>query len=157
MRLLFLISFPITAAAIALGPETLRLIYGPGFESIGPVLIILLAPLPLYSVISFSNVVLAALGRLTFPLVVGTIAAAVNIGLDFVLIANHDAVGAAIANSIAQLVAGLPVLAYAHRLIRPMDVHWDRQCVRLSLLQWAAWSHGSSCKDWTASPGFVSA
>ena len=122
LRLLPLISFPLTAAAMALGPETLRLVYGPEFSSVGAVLLIVLASLPLYSIISLSSVVLAGIGRLAFPLIVGVIAAAVNIGLDFALIPAYDAVGAAIANSVAQLVVGLPVLAYAHRLVGPTDV-----------------------------------
>jgi O-antigen/teichoic acid export membrane protein len=116
-RLLLLFTLPVTAAALALGPETLRLVYGPEFSSIGPVLLILLAPLPLYSVMSLSNVVLAGIGRLGFPLVAGAVAAGVNIGLDFVLIPSHGAIGAAIANSTAQLMAGLPVLVYTQRLI----------------------------------------
>jgi O-antigen/teichoic acid export membrane protein len=121
-RLLLLLTLPLTAAALALGPETLKLLYGPEFSSLRPVLLILLAPLPFYSVAALSTGLLAGTGRPVFPLIIGIPAAAVNIGLDFALIPRHGAMGAAIANSTAQLAAGLPVVAYVQRLVRPTAV-----------------------------------
>jgi O-antigen/teichoic acid export membrane protein len=121
LRLLVLVTVPLTALSIALGPLALRLVYGEGFRGAGPVVVVLLAPLPLVALSSLSSVVLAGLNRLVFPLVVGVVGAVVNIGLDFLLIPRYDAVGAAFANIGAQLVAGLPVLAYAARALRPVS------------------------------------
>jgi len=124
VRLSLLVAFPLTAGALALGPESLRLIYGGGFGSVGPVLLILIIPMPLFAVVAFSNALLAAIGRLTFPLLVGLVAALVNIGLAFALIPDYGAKGAAIANSTAQITAGLPVLIYAQRLVKPTGLRF---------------------------------
>jgi Na+-driven multidrug efflux pump len=61
--------------------------------------------------------VLTGFGRLRVPLVVGTTAAAVNLGPDQLLIPAHTAIGAALANTAAQLAAGLPILVYTNRIV----------------------------------------
>lgn len=123
IRLLLLVSVPVTALALALGPLALRLVYGAAFDRAGPVLVILLAPLPVLALINLAYVLLAGMNRLRLPLVAGLGGAVVNIVLDFVLIPRFDAVGAAFANVGGQLSAGLPVLAFTVYQLRP--VFWS--------------------------------
>jgi len=122
LRLVALAALPITAAALALGPRLLRLLFGEDFEGTAPVLLIMLAPFPLLPLLSLSRSVLGGLGRLRFPLAAETIAAAVNITLAFALVADHGAVGAAVSNVAAQLTAAALVLSYA--LWSVGGVHW---------------------------------
>jgi O-antigen/teichoic acid export membrane protein len=63
------------------------------------------------------------LGKIRFPLVVGTVSAALNIGLDFALIPHHAAIGAAVANGCAQGATALATIVYGARLAGP--VRWE--------------------------------
>jgi O-antigen/teichoic acid export membrane protein len=117
LRLLLLFTLPMTAGVLALGPELLRLVFGNAYRETGPVLLILVSTFPVIPLISLSRGLLTGFGRLRFPLTIGSVAAAVNLGLDQLLIPAHAAIGAALANTAAQLVAGLPVLIYANRLL----------------------------------------
>jgi O-antigen/teichoic acid export membrane protein len=136
LRLLLVVTVPATALALALGPLAVRLVYGQAFDDAGPVLIVLLAPLPALALVNLANVLLAGMNRLRVPLLWGLAGAVVNIGLDFLLIPPFDALGAAFANIGGQLSAGLPVLVYAVRLLRPVD-----------------WSPGALARTVTASAG----
>ena len=123
IRLLLVMTLPMTAASIALGPLALRLVYGSDFADAGPVVVILLAPLPLVTLMNLSKVVLAGLGHQWFQLTAGAVGAVVNIALDFALIPRYDAIGAALANCGGQLTSGLPVLVYAW--LRIGVVRWE--------------------------------
>jgi O-antigen/teichoic acid export membrane protein len=122
LRLVALVALPTTAAALALGPRLLRLVFGEDFEGTAPVLLIMVAPFPLLPLLSLSRSVLAGLGRLRFQLAAETVAAAVNITLAFALVADHGAVGAAVSNVAAQVTAAVLVLTYA--LWSVGGVHW---------------------------------
>jgi O-antigen/teichoic acid export membrane protein len=113
LRMVALVALPVTAVALALGPRLLRLLFGPDFEGTAPVLLIMLAPFPLLPLLSLSRSLLAGLGKLRVPLAAETLAAGVNVALAFALVADHGAVGAAVANIAAQLTAAGLVLAYA--------------------------------------------
>jgi Na+-driven multidrug efflux pump len=63
-------------------------------------------------------------------------AAVVNVALDFVLIPGRGAVGAAIANSTAQVIAGIPVLIYMARHLE--GVHWRAQALARNIVAAAA-------------------
>jgi len=65
----------------------------------------------------------AGLGHLRIVVIAGAAGAAVDIGLAFALIPHLDAVGAAISNSIAQLVVGAPPFIYSQRLVG--GVSWE--------------------------------
>jgi O-antigen/teichoic acid export membrane protein len=123
IRLLLVLTLPMTAFAIALGPLALRLVYGEEFRDVGPVVVLLLIPLPIVTLMNLSKVVLAGMGRQRFQLASGAVGAVANIALDFALIPHYDAVGAALANAGGQLVSGLPVLVYAARRIGVR--HWE--------------------------------
>lgn len=144
IRLLLVMTLPLTAIAIALGPLTLRLVYGEDFHAVGPVVVVLLLPLPIVTLINLSTVVLAAMGRQWFPLSAGAIGALVNIGLDFALIPRYDAVGAAFANCGGQLAAGLPVLVYAWRRIG--GTRWEPGALTRTLVA----SIGAGLAGWLA-------
>jgi O-antigen/teichoic acid export membrane protein len=120
LRLLLIASLPIAAGALALGPETVELVFGHRFEGSRLPLLLLLAPFPLVPLMSLSYSLVIGLGKIRFPLVVGLGSAALNIGLDFALIPGHAAVGAAIANASAQGATAAVAVAYGMRLTAPV-------------------------------------
>jgi len=121
LRLLLLVSLPITAAMLALGPRLLRVIYGDEYAGTEPVLLVMMAAFPLVPLLFVSRSLLAGLGKLRFALAAETAAAVVGIGLAFALVPRHDAVGAAAANASAQAVAALSITGYAIRVVRPKN------------------------------------
>jgi O-antigen/teichoic acid export membrane protein len=121
VRLLAL-TMPAVVAGIAVtGPALLRVVYGERYADAGTVLLVLVAPLLLQPFISLSLGVLYGLERPRFIIVAGLVAAVVDVGLALVLIPSLEAVGAAIANGCAQIVAGVPCLVLVARLQRPRD------------------------------------
>ena len=123
MRLLLAAALPVTAGALALGPALLTSVYGSDYQPTGDVFLILMAPFPLIAVTFFARAYLAGIGNVYFPLLVTSVAAAVNVGLDFLLIPRYDAGGAAVANSVAQVGAGIAFLVYVARSLRPL--RWE--------------------------------
>jgi O-antigen/teichoic acid export membrane protein len=83
--------------------------------------VIMLIPVPVLVLGLLARVGLAATGQLVFQTAVGVVAAGLNLALDFALIPRYDAVGAAVANSIAQLASSVPVFIYVHRLLGQDD------------------------------------
>jgi O-antigen/teichoic acid export membrane protein len=122
LRMLILVTPVVAFGAAALGPEALEAIYGSDYSGVRPVFLILMAPLLVMPLLSMTQAVLYALGKLRFLIVVGFAATAVNIGLAFVLISAFDAVGAALSNTGAQLAAGIPGLIYVGRMLGPVGV-----------------------------------
>jgi O-antigen/teichoic acid export membrane protein len=120
LRLLLLATFPLVAGVAITGPALLELAYGSDYADAGPVLLVLLAPLLVQPMLRVSEGVLYGLGRPRFIVVAGLVATVVDIGLAFLLIPSLDAVGAAIANGAAVLVAGIPCLWLAVSLHRPV-------------------------------------
>ena len=86
---------------------------------------------------------------MTFIVVAGLVATVVDIGLAFALIPSLDAVGAAIANGVAILVAGVPCLALAVHLHRPVDAPGRRRCCA----RVARVAGGRAARSWAALPG----
>jgi O-antigen/teichoic acid export membrane protein len=117
IRLVTVLTLPLTAVGLALGPATLRLLYGDDYRGTGPVLLVMLATFPIISVARTSSALLHGLGRLRLVLIAGFAGAIVNIGLDFALIPRYDAVGAALANGGGQLAVSVPTLLYAARTL----------------------------------------
>jgi O-antigen/teichoic acid export membrane protein len=117
LRLELTLGLVLTAGAAALGPELISLIYGRDFDAAGTLVRIMIVPFPAIAIFLLATNVVEGLGHLRVPMIAGVAAATVNVGLDFALIPRYDAVGAAIATSVAQVVAGAPTLIYSHRLV----------------------------------------
>jgi O-antigen/teichoic acid export membrane protein len=113
MRLLLVASLPLTAGALAVGPETLKLVYGSDYSGTGTVFLILMIPFPLLCLLGLAAAVVMALGKLKVNLLTMLFAASLNVALDFALIPGHGAVGAAVANACAQVAGSLPMIVYA--------------------------------------------
>lgn len=103
-RLTVLAALPLAAAAFSLGPDLIELVYGREYAGTRPVVRILLLALPFVPLAALSSSLLFAQGKVKVIFVLGATAAVINLGLDAWLIPTHDAVGAAIANTGAQLV-----------------------------------------------------
>jgi O-antigen/teichoic acid export membrane protein len=122
MRLLVLATLPLVAGVAVAGPALLELAYGADYADAGPVLLVMLAPLVFQPMLRVSEGVLYGLGRPRFIVVAGLFATVADIGLAFLLIPSLDAVGAAIANGVAIMVAGVPCLVLAASLHRPVSL-----------------------------------
>ena len=116
-RLLVIMTLPVAAAALAVGPETIRVIWGRDYGPAGAVFLILLIPLPAIPLVNLARAFLTGIGEIRVPLLITLVAGALNIGLDFLLVPLYDAKGAAVANGCAQLAAGLPLLAVVRRRV----------------------------------------
>jgi O-antigen/teichoic acid export membrane protein len=114
VRVTTVFTFPVTAVALALGPTLLKLVYGNQFAGTRDVLRILLVTFPLIPMMDISNALLLGLGRRWPQVIIGVVAAGANIAFDLLLIPRHGAVGAALANSCAQLVGAVPIIVYAN-------------------------------------------
>ncbi|MGZ4357558.1 MAG: lipopolysaccharide biosynthesis protein [Gaiellaceae bacterium] len=125
LRLGLLFSLPLTGAAMALGPSLLHLVYGPKYSGVGDVLLIILLTIPLIPLGGASGALLIGLGRVRAPIVVGAIAAAVDLGLAALLVPRFDAIGAAIANSAASVISGALVIGFAVRQVRRVQIGWS--------------------------------
>jgi O-antigen/teichoic acid export membrane protein len=119
-RLILLVTLPTVALVLALGPAAIRTIWGEDYERAGDVLLILAGASVALPFSILCGALLAGLGRIRVPIVVDIIAAAVDVGLAFLLIPDHSAIGAAVANAGAQITAGGLTLVYALRVIRPV-------------------------------------
>jgi len=142
LRLLLIAGLPVTAGALALGPRTLRLVFGNSFAGTRVPLLILLAPLPLIPLMNASYSLIVGLGKKRFPLLIGAGSAALNVALDFALIPRHAEIGAAIANSCAQGATAAVTLAYGMKLAG--GVRWETP----ALLRAALASAGTGAVAW---------
>jgi O-antigen/teichoic acid export membrane protein len=122
LRLLAVATPPLVAGVAVTGPALLNLLYGQAYAGAGAVLLAMLAPLLVQPMLTMSEAILYALERPRFIIKAGLAACVVDLGLAFALVPHLDALGAAIANGVSQLVAGVPCLVLAVRLHRPLDV-----------------------------------
>lgn len=121
VRLLCLLTFPLTAVVLAAGPALLRVVYGDDYSGTGPVLLIMAAAFPAVPVLRLATGVHAGFGRVGVQLAASAVAAAVDVALAAALVPAHGARGAAVANAAAQVVATVPIVAYAARLTGGVD------------------------------------
>ena len=117
LRIVTTVMVVLTAYAFAVGPTAVTVLYGSEFNRSAEVLRILLVSAPLVPVWTLSNALLTSLGRQWFATLVVTVAAVVNVALDVVLISAYDAIGAAVANASAQVVAAVPLFFYTRRVV----------------------------------------
>ena len=120
LRLLLVVTLPLTAAALSLGPELISVVYGQDYEGAGTPVRILLIAFPVVALSSLSTALLAGLGHIRVPLIANTIAALADVGLAFALVPHLNANGAAVANAAGQATYSLIMLAAAERIVAPV-------------------------------------
>ena len=108
LRLLLLLSFPLTAASAAVGPALLVLVFGEEYRDTGAVLLVMITAYPFVPLVSLGEALLHGLGRLRMPLLAMAFAAAVDIALAVLLVPELEAIGAAIANVGGQVALAVP-------------------------------------------------
>jgi O-antigen/teichoic acid export membrane protein len=143
LRLVTLASLPITAGVLAVGPETLRLIYGDEYSGTASVLRLMAISLPFVPIMQMSTGLLAGLGLVRPGLVAGAVAAVVNVALAFALIPAYDATGAALANSGAQVTIALAIFGYTWKLLGSTPIHLPaiaRPAIASALAGATAWA-----------------
>ena len=123
LRLLVILSLPIAALAATVGPEAVTVVYGSKFEDAGPVLLILALGLPAFSVWTISGALMTGLDDARSPVLASALAAVLNLALAFALVPGYDAVGAALANVAAQVLAAGVMLRMASRAVQAGS--WD--------------------------------
>jgi O-antigen/teichoic acid export membrane protein len=121
VRLVPLTTLPLTALGLALGGPLIELVYGSEYEGVEPVLVVMLLFFPALPVAILANATLVALARQRAIVIALSSAAVVNVVLNLLLVPRYDAVGAALANGVAQLVAATPVFVQASRLLSPVE------------------------------------
>lgn len=114
-RYLVLITLPIIFAGLALVDLPVQIFYGRDYLPVIPVIQVLLISGGLSAVVAAAASVLYGTGGQGFILRLGIIAAAFNIIFDIVLIPTWGAIGAAFANSIAQIIG---VIVGTYYLVR---------------------------------------
>jgi O-antigen/teichoic acid export membrane protein len=121
VRLMALLSLPITAGSLAVGPLLLRLVYGDDYAAAGTVLLWLMVAFPLLPLYHLGTGLLTGVGAQRDIVVANVVAAVANIALDVLLIPGNGAVGAAAANAGAQVAGSLLVGVYAIRRLPRLD------------------------------------
>jgi len=114
-RLILMLSLPLTAAAIALGPEALKLIYGQDYAATGQIVQIMAIGIPLLALMNLSHAFMVGLGKVKALLAIDATAAVINLGLAFILIPPLHDTGAALANLVGQCAVAVIVTVYALR------------------------------------------
>jgi O-antigen/teichoic acid export membrane protein len=124
LRLVMMLSLAFTAGTIALGQDLIRLVYGPAFAGVEPVLVILAFSIPFVPLASLSGSLLRGIGVLRALTIVGVVAAVADIALAIALVPPFDTVGAACANTLAQIIGSLPLVVYGTRRIGGVEFAW---------------------------------
>jgi PST family polysaccharide transporter len=127
LRLSLLVTLPLTAGALAIGPPLLGAVYGSEYEGARVVLAILVAALPLIVFATLAAALLQGLGRIREQVFVYAVTAVTNVALCLALVPQLDAAGAAAAHSLAYLVACALMVRATNRALLPLHP-------RLSLL-----------------------
>jgi O-antigen/teichoic acid export membrane protein len=115
LRIMVLLTLILAGLAAAVGPAFIQLVYGPQFDNVTPVLLLLLVAVPIVPLGAMSTSILRGIGLLRWLTVSGVLAAVLNIVLAFALVPPFGPLGAAGANSLAQVGAALPLVFYAVR------------------------------------------
>jgi O-antigen/teichoic acid export membrane protein len=122
LRLSVLVSLPLTAFGLSVGPALLTLLYGSDYSGAGLVLLILVAVLPAIAVVQISLGLMGGLGLVWPPLSALLAAAVVDVVLSLALVPAFDSAGAAAANSAGQLTACLVVALQVRRLLGSVEL-----------------------------------
>jgi O-antigen/teichoic acid export membrane protein len=118
---LLLVTLPLTAVALALGPEAIEEVFGHNYAGAGAPVRILLLAFPVIALSTLATSLLSGYRKIRLPIVANAIAAVVDVGLAAGLVPVLDARGAAVANAAGQGMFALLMLVFAGRLVRPVD------------------------------------
>jgi O-antigen/teichoic acid export membrane protein len=125
-RILLLILVVITSFALTVAPTAIRIVYGEEFAAAGQIMSILTVTVPFVPLGALSAALLVGIGRQWALTFIGLVAVVINLGLDWLLIPRYDAVGAAIANSTAQVLGSVPLFLYAVWIIGGVTLHFSK-------------------------------
>ena len=127
VRLLLLVSLVLAVGIFAVGPAALRIVYGESYSGTGPVVRIMMFTFVLLPLTTLSSSLLTGLGRSSSQLVAMASASVANVALAVALVPRHDAIGAALSNGGAHVVAGVLLVGAARRSVGPID--WQPRLV----------------------------
>ena len=122
LRLLTLLTIPITLGGFVLGPPLIALVYGDEFARAGTAFRILILTVPLAPIAAVSGALLAAYRRMRLPIVVSVVGATADIAAAALLVPHLDSAGAALANDIAAIAATSIQFAYCVRFLGGVDL-----------------------------------
>jgi len=122
LRLLTLLTIPITLGGLVLGPPLIALVYGDEFAPAGTAFRILILTVPLAPIAAVSGALLAAYRRMRLPIVVSAVGAAADIGAAALLVPHLDSAGAALANDIAAIAGTSIQFVYCVRFLGGVDL-----------------------------------
>lgn len=117
VRLLLAVVAPLTLGTVALGPPAVELVYGDTYRPAAQLVLVLLIAFPLLPLGGLCDALLTGRGELTWQLRAVAAAVPVNLGLCLLLVPDHGALGAALANVAGQVVATVPVLVHTWRAL----------------------------------------
>jgi O-antigen/teichoic acid export membrane protein len=143
IRMILLLSLPLTAFAMAIGPAAIELAYGSAYSDAGTLFLIMAPTLPLLSLMGVSRGLIAGVGRQRSLISVGIFAAVTNVLLAVVLISHYDATGAAVSNAAAQVLAVGAYIALARKLAGSARITFAavaRNAVAAAAAGGAAWA-----------------
>ena len=125
-RLLALGAVPIATFGTVFAPELIGVLYGREFVGGAMALRILWIGAASGTIAAAAAASLYTLGRVRLLIAIGVPVAAVNIALDLALIPDLGAAGAAVANTITQLLGAGAAVYAAHRVLGGGTVPWRR-------------------------------
>jgi O-antigen/teichoic acid export membrane protein len=116
-RYLTMMAWPLAFAGAILAEPAIRVLFGPEYRPAAPVLAVLMLAAGLVSIGHPAVAVIYSQERHRFIVVSSLLVVLLNVGLDLALIPAHAGLGAAVANTLAQLVLlGLQTLGVARWL-----------------------------------------
>ena len=107
---------PVAVLGIIITPAMIEFVYGSRYAPAAPAARILLICLPFFILGSVGSALLYTAERVRALALISSTALVLNCGLDLLLIPSRGVVGAAIANGVTQVAAGLAMLIYARRV-----------------------------------------
>ena len=121
LRLLLLVTLPLTAAGFTLGPELIEEVYGRDYAGAGGPVRIMLVAFPVIALAALAEALLSGFGKVRLLIVAYAVAAVADVAFAAGLIPVLEARGAAIANAVGQGTFAVLLLVFARRLVWPVD------------------------------------
>ena len=122
VRLSLLAGFLTAGLAIAVGAPLVELVYGSEFAHLRGVVFVLALAVPFVPIATLSSGVLRGIGRQWGLTLISAAAVVTDLVLAWLLVPRFDAVGAAVANTSAQVVWAIPMMLLARRVLGGVDV-----------------------------------